>query len=70
MATNLDLDQKLLTQAMKIGKMRSKKDTVNQALQEFIQRRGQKKIRELRGKIDFREDWDYKKERNRRAPAG
>lgn len=63
MATNLALDDNLLKQAMKLGHLRTKRETVNLALQEFIQRRKQKTILELAGKIDFREDWDYKKER-------
>ena len=66
MATNLALDAKLLEKAMKIGKFRTKKETVNLALKEFIERREQKKISTLEGKIDFREDWDYKKDRTRR----
>jgi len=66
MATNLALDTKLLEKAMKIGKFRTKKETVNLALKEFIERREQKKILALEGKIDFREDWDYKKDRTRR----
>ena len=44
MATNLALDTKLLEKAMKTGKIRTKKETVNQALKEFIKRREQKKI--------------------------
>ena len=63
MATNLALDDKLLSQAMKIGHLRTKKETVTMALKEFIQRRRQKRILNLAGKIEFREDWDYKKQR-------
>lgn len=63
MATNLALDDKLLSQAMKIGHLQTKKETVTLALKEFIQRRRQKRILNLAGKIEFREDWDYKKER-------
>ena len=48
---------------MKLGSMRTKRDTVNTALQEFIDRRSQKKILEIEGGISFRSDWDYKKDR-------
>lgn len=65
MATNLALDTKLLEKAMKIGKIRTKRETVNQALREFIERREQKKILTLEGSIEFRNDWDYKKDRDR-----
>ncbi|MBN2188947.1 MAG: type II toxin-antitoxin system VapB family antitoxin [Chitinispirillaceae bacterium] len=66
MATNLALDDRLLRRAMKIGTMRTKRETVTAALKEFIERRQQKRILELEGKISFREDWDYKKDRSDR----
>lgn len=66
MATNLALDDKLLNQAMKIGHMRTKRETVTTALKEFIQRRKQNRILDLAGKISFRDDWDYKKDRGDR----
>ena len=39
MATNLAINETLLEKAYKIGKFSSKKETVNTALEEFIQRR-------------------------------
>ena len=66
MATNLAIDNKLLNEALKIGHFRSKKDTVNTALREFIQKRRQKDILSLFGSIDFDAKYDYKKARNRR----
>ena len=70
MATNLALDDDLLTQAMAIGRLSTKRETVTVALQEFIERRCQKKILDLQGTIVFREDWDYKKDRKARESAG
>jgi Arc/MetJ family transcription regulator len=66
MPTNLALNDRLLLRAMKIGTMRTKRETVNAALKEFIERRQQKKILELEGAISFRDDWDYKKDRSDR----
>lgn len=66
MATNLALDDRLLVRAMKAGAMRTKRETVNAALNEFIERRQQKRILELAGKIAFRDDWNYKTERKGR----
>lgn len=63
MATNLALDDSLLTQALELGHFKSKKDTVNTALKEFIERRKQKEITSLFGKMSFDEDYDYKKGR-------
>jgi len=65
MATNLAIDDKLLNEALKIGHFRSKKDTVNTALREFIQKRRQKDIVTLFGGIDFDTKYDYKKSRHR-----
>jgi Arc/MetJ family transcription regulator len=69
MATNLALDDNLLNQAMKIGRLHTKRETVTVALKEFIERRHQKKILDIQGKISFRDDWDYKKDRRDRESA-
>ncbi len=54
MATNLELNDVLLSKAMKLGGMRTKKDTVNEALAEYVQRREQLEITELFGKAESR----------------
>jgi len=66
MATNLAIDEKLLEEALKIGGFRTKKETVNVALREFINRRKRKKILEIFGKIEMIQGYDYKKERKKR----
>lgn len=66
MATNLEIDDKLLNEALKVGHFRSKKETVNSALLEFVQKRRQKEILSLFGKIDFDEQYDHKKARLRK----
>jgi len=66
MATNLGIDDALLTEALKEGGLKTKKDTVNEALREYIQKRKQKKILALFGTIDFDPSYDHKKGRNRR----
>lgn len=67
MATNLDLDPELLERALAIGGEKTKKATVTKALEEFIQRRGQLKILESRGKFDdWDPDYDYKESRRAR----
>jgi Arc/MetJ family transcription regulator len=38
MPTNLAIDDELLSEAQKVGGYRTKKDTVNEALREYIQR--------------------------------
>ena len=65
MATNLALDDQLLEEALKIGNLKTKKDTVTTALKEFIMRRKQLKFLELAGTFDFDIEYDHKKERSR-----
>ena len=64
MPTNLDISDRLLRQAQKAGGMKTKKETVTAALEEFIRRRRQKEILKLFGTVDFREDWDPIRERH------
>ena len=66
MATNLAIDPKLLEDAQKAGNLKTKKDTVNEALREFIQRRKQAEILKIFGSIDFDPDYDHKKSRTRK----
>jgi Arc/MetJ family transcription regulator len=65
MATNLAIDDRLLDEALRVGGQRTKKDTVTEALQEYIQRRKQVRILELFGKVDFDAKYDYKRQRRR-----
>jgi Arc/MetJ family transcription regulator len=66
MATNLNIDEKLLDEAQRLGGKKTKRDTVNQALEEYIQRRKQKEILKAFGKFDLDPNYDYKKERGAR----
>lgn len=53
MATNLALDDDLIQEAMRVGGHRTKKAAVTHALEEYIQRRKQRAILDLFGKIDL-----------------
>jgi Arc/MetJ family transcription regulator len=65
MATNLAIDDGLLNEAQKIGGLGTKKATVTQALEEFIERRKQTKIVDLFDTVEFDPKYDYKKQRRR-----
>jgi len=65
MATNLAIDDRLLNEALRVGGRRTKKDTVTEALREYIQRRKQVRIIELFGSVDFNPRYDYKRQRRR-----
>lgn len=66
MATNLALDEKLLEKALEVGGLHTKKDTVNEALREFIERRRQQRVVDLFGKVDWDGSYHYKRGRKRR----
>ena len=66
MATNLAIDDKILIMAQRIAGIKTKKDTVNLALKEFVQRRKQEEIIGLFGKMEYEDDYDYKDMRNRK----
>ena len=65
MSTNLAIDPELLQKALEVSGLKTKKDTVNLALKELINRYKQLKIIDLFGKMDPDSDYDYKKGRNR-----
>jgi hypothetical protein len=56
----------LILEAQKIGKHKTKKSAVTEALKEYILRRKQLEIIKLFGKVDYDEDYDYKTHRMRR----
>jgi Arc/MetJ family transcription regulator len=63
MPTNLAIDDSLLEEAQKLGHHRTKKETVNAALDEYIKRRKQQEILSLFGKIEYNDAYDHKRER-------
>ena len=65
MATNLALDERLLNEALKIGGRATKKETVTEALREYISRRKQAAVLELFGSVEYDPKYDYKKQRRR-----
>ncbi len=65
MATNLAIDDRLLEEAQRIGGHRTKKATVTEALQEYIQHRKQAKILSLFGTVEVDPKYDYKKQRRK-----
>ncbi|OGQ95322.1 MAG: antitoxin, partial [Deltaproteobacteria bacterium RIFOXYA2_FULL_55_11] len=52
--------------ALRVGKHRTKRETVNDALREYIQRRKRLDALKLFGTIDFDPTYDYKKARTAR----
>ena len=67
MATTLAIDDVLLERSRRVGKLRTKKETVTQALTEFIQRRRRREILKAFGTIEFRKGRDDKKDHRDRG---
>jgi Arc/MetJ family transcription regulator len=64
-ATNLQIDDRLITKAVKLGEHRTKKAAVTQALVDYIHHLEQEEILSLFGSIDYNPKFDYKKQRKR-----
>jgi Arc/MetJ family transcription regulator len=64
--TNIVIDDKLMKQAMRLSGLSTKKEVVERALREFVERHSRKDLSELRGIILFDSDYDYKAKRERR----
>jgi Arc/MetJ family transcription regulator len=59
--TNIVLDDDLVEEAFKYsGDIKTKKDLVEIALKEFVAKHKMKNIQDLRGKIQFDNDYNYK----------
>ena len=58
MRTNIDIDDRLMRDAMAATKLKSKKEVVHIALSELIRMRKQKSILKYRGKAKWEGDLD------------
>ncbi len=63
MPSNLAKDDNLLNIAKKIGKHKTKRAVITEALQEYIQRRKQYEITKLFGKVEYDNEYDSKEQR-------
>ena len=63
MRTNVVIDDELIQEAFRLTKLKTKKEIIHKALEEFIQNRKRLDLKEIRGKIKFARGYDYKKMR-------
>ena len=64
MRTNIVLDDQLVDEAFKYAEhIKTKKDLIETALKEFVRNKKMKNLKELKGKIQFADNYDYKKMR-------
>lgn len=66
MRTNIVIDDDLMQRAMQVTGIKTKKEVVEKALTELVDRRTRKDLKDLRGKIQFADDYDYKAMREER----
>ena len=60
MRTNIDIDDDLLEEARKLTNIKAKKEVVHQALKVLIAFSKRKPLSEIKGKVNFSVDYDYK----------
>jgi len=65
MATNLQVDDRLITKAVILGKHKTKKAAVTKALIEYIDHLEQEKILSMFGTVDYDPEYDYKRQGRR-----
>jgi Arc/MetJ family transcription regulator len=68
--TNIDIDDKLMDEAMRLSGAKTKKDVVDLALRTLIKSRQKKDLLDLVGHIDIEPEFDHKDVRRTRYDAG
>lgn len=67
MATNLAIDDRLIDEARRVGKHRTKKAAVTAALEEYIRHQRRLALLDLEGQIPFDPEFDHKQLRRDRS---
>lgn len=63
MRTNIVLNDELVTEAQALSHIKTKRELIEVALQEFVANRKRMDLRELKGVNELRTDYDYKSTR-------
>ena len=69
MRTNIDIDDALIGEVMRVANVKTKKEAVHLALQEFLRVKKKKDLFDLAGKIEFEDSYDHKAVRRTRYDA-
>lgn len=64
MTTYISIDDKLVNDAVKAGKHKTKKEAVNASLKEYVRSFRGQKIKSLFGTIEYNPHYNYKKQRS------
>jgi Arc/MetJ family transcription regulator len=60
MRTNIVLDDDLIAEAIRVTGIKTKKDVIHEALRLLVSIKKRKSLLDLKGKIEFAPDYDYK----------
>jgi Arc/MetJ family transcription regulator len=60
MRTNIEIDDDMMKQAFSVSDFKTKREVVSQALIEFVRSRTRKDLSDLRKRIEFSDNYDYK----------
>lgn len=60
MRTNIELDEKIIKEAFRYSKAKTKKELIHEALRRMVEEAKRMDLRKLKGKIHFQKDYDYK----------
>jgi len=60
MATNLNLDDRLILRAKRAGKHKTKKEAVTAALEDYVKKWARLRILDHFGTVEYYPDYDYK----------
>lgn len=69
MRTNIVLDDALVNEALALTGLHTKREVVHLALKELVHAKKKKNLFDLAGKIQFRDDYDYKVNRQLRGDS-
>ena len=56
MRTNVVIDDDLMDEALKVSRLKTKKDAVEEGLKLLVQRKKQENIKDMRGKLHWKGD--------------
>jgi Arc/MetJ family transcription regulator len=62
MRINIELNDELVEEAFSYAGVKTKNALIRKALQEFVERRKRLDVRELRGRVRIRPDYDHTKQ--------
>ena len=63
MRTNIEIEDELIADAMRLSGLKTKRETVHYALKDFVAVRSRRNLMDLKGKIKLAEGYDYKETR-------